>query len=423
MLKRATAFLAAGLFLMLTTGCWDRREINDLAFTSCFAFDVEGEERIATAEIVRPAAVAGGGEGGGGGGTGAALPQRNVILASERGDTLFGAGRRLALRLPRRTYVAHTDAVLVGEELARRGLREVLDHLERHQEFRRTAYILVTRGSARDVLVAAQGGLEATLGREITGLSRWVRTSGFGIVPTIHDVIVELSAGASAALIPVLEISAQPLPPSPGAATSGNAASGGSGQQGAVRVPDPEMLRTVSLKGAGLFHQDRLVGWLDEHQTRGWAWARNQVRRAILELECPEDKKKVSVEITDSQGKVQIQTSKGELQGIITVKVEGNLLEQQCLHDLTAVEVLRILESQAAAAIAGEINSAVAQAKQAGADVFDFGGALYRQEPQLWKQLKARWPEEFKKLPIAVQVEAKIRRTGLSLKPWQPGAR
>lgn len=411
------------LLIIFLPGCWDRREINELAFISSLAVDLEGEQRIVTVEIIRPAAVAGGGEGGGGGGTAGALPQRNAVLSSDRGDTIFAADRKLALRLPRRSYVAHTTAVLVGEELARRGLKEVLDFLDRQQEFRRSTFILIARGPAREVLILTQGGLEATLGREIVGLNKWVRVSGFGFIPTIHDVIFELSVGAAAALIPVLELSPQPFPPIIGAATPGGATSGEPGKQGAGRVAEPEIVRTVRLNGAGLFQHDKLVGWLDERQTRGWAWVRNKVSRAVLELQCPEDKSKISVEITEARGETKIQNQNGRLQGMVQVKVEGNLVEQQCFHDFTGEKAIKSLESQMAAAVTEEINSAIAQAKKVGTDVFDFGGALYRKEPRLWKQVQTRWDEDFKKLPVTIKVEAKLRRTGLTGRPWQPKAR
>ncbi|SMB92299.1 spore germination protein KC [Thermanaeromonas toyohensis ToBE] len=410
------------ILLLFLPGCWDRREINELAFISSLAFDLENDECIVTAEIIRPAAVTGGGEGGGGGGTAAALPQRNAIIAIDRGNTLYAAGRKLALRLPRRAYVAHTTGVLVGEDLARQGLKEVLDFLDRQQEFRRSTFILLTRGPAKEVLIRAQGGLEATLGREIAGLDKWVRVSGYGFIPSIHDVLVDLSTGAAATAIPVLELSPQPFPPVIGAPTSRGATSRESNKQGAPRTPEPEIVRTVRLNGTGLFHHDKLVGWLDERQTRGLAWVRNQVNRAILELQCPEDKKRISVEITEARSKTKFQDRNSQLQSIINLKVEGNLLEQQCFHDYTSEEAIKSLESQMAIVITEEINSAIAQAKKAGTDVFDFGGALYRKNPKLWKQIQPHWEEEFKKLPITIQVEVKLRRTGLTGRPWQPKA-
>ncbi|MBC7325892.1 MAG: hypothetical protein H5T99_11370, partial [Moorella sp. (in: Bacteria)] len=57
-----TSILAAFVLAVLAGGCWDRREINELAFISCMAFDLEGGHRVLTLEIVRPSATAGGGE-------------------------------------------------------------------------------------------------------------------------------------------------------------------------------------------------------------------------------------------------------------------------------------------------------------------------------------------------------------------------
>ncbi|MGI9950730.1 Ger(x)C family spore germination protein [Moorellaceae bacterium AZ2] len=414
--KRTIFFLVLAFMAFLPSGCWDRREINELAFVSSMAADLEGQQRFVTVEIIRAAAVGGGGEGGGGGGGGggaAARPQRNVVISSDQGDTILAAARKLATKLPRRVYVAHTTAVLVGEDMARQGLLEVLDFLDRHQEFRRSTLILLTRGPARQILVQAQGGLEAALGREILGLNKWVRVSGYGFIPSIHEVLVDLSGGAAAALIPVVEFSPQPLPPLVGGPDSGPG----------VRTPEPEIIRTLALNGAGLFHHDKLVGWLDQRQVRGWAWVRKKVGRAILELECQEDKRKVSVEITEVKSNTKMEVKNGQMQGQVKIRVEGNLLEQQCFHDLTTEEALRSLEGQIAALITAEISSALGQAQQVGADVFDFGGALFRKEPRLWKQVQTRWDEEFKKLPVAIQVEARVRRTGLTSRPWQPQAR
>lgn len=410
------------ILLLFLPGCWDRREINELAFISSFAFDLEGDERIVTAEIIRPAAVAGGGEGGGGGSGAAALPQRAAIISSERGNTFYAAGRRLALRLPRCAYVAHTTAVLVGEGLARQGLTEVLDFLDRQQEFRRSTFILVTRGPARGILIRAQGGLETTLGRELTGLDKWVKVSGYGFIPSVHDVLLDLSGKAAATAIPVLELSPQPLPPVVGGQASRSDASARSGGQGVSGAAEPEIVRTVRLNGAGLFHHDKLVGWFDERQSRGLAWVKNKVRRAVLELRCAEDQKAVSVEITEAKSETKFLMHNGRIQALIKVEVEGSLLEQQCFHDFTTEAAIKSLESQIANIITEEINSAIAEAKKAGTDVFDFGGTLYRKEPKLWKQIAPQWDEEFKKLPLTIQVKAKIRRTGLTGRPWQPRA-
>ncbi|AKX96883.1 germination protein GerAC [Moorella thermoacetica] len=406
-----TSILGAFALAFSAGGCWDRREINELAFLSCAAFDLEGGNRVLTSEFIRPSA-AGGGERGGG----ETLPQRQALIVSNRNKTFLAIGREKALGLPRRAYLAHTAAVLVGEEMARYGIKEVLDFVDRNPEIRRTTLILLTRGPAREVLVRAQSGLEKTLGREITGLHKWVQVSGYGYIPNINDIFFDLSGDAGTTVLPVLELSPQPFPPILGPAT----ATGGGIPAG--RAGEPETLMTARLNGAGLFYHDKLVAWLDQEQTRGWAWVRNKVKSAMLALPRQENSL-VSVNIISSRAEAAIDMQGGRPQGKIKIKVEGDLLEEQCYQDFTKEEAVKSLESRMAAQITSEISSALNQAKMAGTDVFGFGGALHRRYPEVWRQLEGRWNEEFKKLPVTISVEAKLRRTGMTGRPWQPGAR
>lgn len=402
------------LLAIFLSGCWDRREINELAFLSSMAVDLEGEQRLLTYEFVRPVATGGGEKGGG------TLNHRQATLRSGRGETLIDAGQQITTGLSRLVYLAHTNAVLVGEEMARRGLGEILDFVDRNPELRRTTLIMVTRGAAREVLTKVQGDIETTLGKEIMGLHKWVQSSGYGFIPTVNDVYFDLSSETATTVLPVVELSPQPFPPVIGAGTP---SSGGGSGSTEGRVEEPETVRTVRLNGAGLFYHDKLVAWLDADQTRGWAWVRNKVRRAVLALPCQENNTKVAVDINEAHAEVSLDRQGEQLQGKIKLKVEGILLEQQCKLDFTREEAIKSLESRMAAQIAAEINSALNQAKTAGTDVFGFGGVLHRRHPELWRQLQGRWNEEFKKLPVTISVEAKLRHTGTTSRPWQPGAR
>ncbi|WP_338823232.1 Spore germination protein B3 [Moorella humiferrea] len=403
-------FLAIFMLAMATGGCWDRREINELAFFSCAAFDLEGGQRVLTIEYIKPSPTGGGGEKA----SGDALPQRQAIIVNEKAETFLAAGREGALGLPRRAYLAHTAAVLVGEEMARYGLKEVLEHIDRNPEFRRTTLVLLTRGPAREVVIKAQSGLEKSLGREIIGLHKWVQVSGYGFIPNLNDVFFDLSGDAKTTVLPVLELNPQPFPPILG---RGGAAGGGIP---AERAGEPETLVTARLNGAGLFYHDKLVAWLDKEQTRGWAWVRNKVKSAILTLPYQENNK-VAVNVIEARAKTSVEMQGGLLQGKIKVKMEGDLLEAQGPGDFTRQEAVKSLENLMAAQITAEISSALKTAQEAGTDVFGFAGALHRRYPKVWRQVENNWRDEFKRLPVTIEIEAKLRRTGMTGRPLKPG--
>jgi spore germination protein KC len=67
--------------------------------------------------------------------------------------------------------------------------------------------------------------------------------------------------------------------------------------------------------------------------------------------------------------------------------------------------------------ILNEIKEAVQLAKEDKTDIFGFGDAVYRSNPDAWKKLKYNWNDvHFSEIKADVKVDAFIRRTGMSNK-------
>lgn len=45
-------------------------------------------------------------------------------------------------------------------------------------------------------------------------------------------------------------------------------------------------------------------------------------------------------------------------------------------------------------------------------DIFGFGEAIHRSNPEEWNKIKENWDEEFSDLTVNVKVDMKIRLTG-----------
>ncbi|NLG86082.1 MAG: Ger(x)C family spore germination protein, partial [Firmicutes bacterium] len=80
-------------------------------------------------------------------------------------------------------------------------------------------------------------------------------------------------------------------------------------------------------------------------------------------------------------------------------------------------DVLSSLERRTATIIKNDIMLAVRRAQDLKSDIFGFGNAVYRLQPQKWKQLEPRWPLLFSQLEVKVDVRAKISVSGLIKEP------
>ena len=133
-------FLSVFVFL---SGCWDRREINELAIVKAIGIDKIDKNYEVTLQIINPGVVSGN--------------QSNydspVSTFSEVGTTVLEAIRHLTVDIPRRPYFAHLRMIIISEEVARDGISPFLDFLLRDHEQRPDVYLVVSKEKrARDAL-------------------------------------------------------------------------------------------------------------------------------------------------------------------------------------------------------------------------------------------------------------------------------
>lgn len=157
--------------VFLTTGCWDRVEIENRGFVIGVAIDAakekqaketeekeapskpKGKQRfVATHQFVVPGALKG--QGGGGGQQGGGQGGDAFLNLSSEGNTMFEIARTFATRTSRSPYLEHLKIIIVSEELAKKGqFAHVLDFFLRNHEMRRTTKIMIAKGGeARKVL-------------------------------------------------------------------------------------------------------------------------------------------------------------------------------------------------------------------------------------------------------------------------------
>ena len=389
------------------SGCWDRREINELAVVSSLGIDKEDDIWKITAEIFRP--TMGGGEDGSSGGGGGG-PKRQVWIAQGQGYTLLGALRDMALKVPRRVYVAHTSAILIGEEVSRQGIFEFLDLWERDAEARIITNLLVCRGKAEDVLIGSQGSLEKSVGLELAGLRRFCPVNGHSTILSVHEFVSLLEAKGADPFTGVVELRAVPMMPTAGGKSSGSA--------GAEEMKTKETTLALRLKGLALFRDDKLVAFAEPTEVRGILSLQGKIANTILYVKATADKSRkdntVAIEVFRLKKQIKVEEKEGRPVLKIKITAEIALAEQAYRGDLMQADDYLFLEQQAATVIKNEAEQAIQLAKRLGVDPFSFGEIIRRQNKKLWQKLEKKWPEALQDLEISIDTRAKVRRSGLT---------
>jgi spore germination protein KC len=170
----------------------------------------------------------------------------------------------------------------------------------------------------------------------------------------------------------------------------------------------------LQYSGLAVFRKDRLIGWLNETESRGYNFIRGKVQSSVGFVACPRGGKVVS-EIIRTQTTIKGNVYRGEPQVNIKMQVEANVGEVECNDlDLTQVGTIYDIEKKEEEKIEEIMKMAVRKAQKSyKADIFGFGEAIHRADPRTWKSIKKNWDyEHFAELPVNIKVNFKIRRLG-----------
>lgn len=402
--RRSLAHLGAVVvlsgFLITLAGCWNALELDERALVVGVGLDhsrLPGQVDLSL-QILKPAAAVSGGRGRGGGG---GSEEKAVWVVTASGRTPFEAVRNASRLTGRKLFWGHIEAIIVHETLAREGITRLLDPFIRDHESRQLAWLLIAKGIRAKEILTAGAEMERIPAEAIRDQLKSYGATSTIMPMDIHRFMTDLAAPGKSPVAPGIEL-----------ASAGEKAEPKGGSEGESKL--------VKVTGTAVFRGDRLVGWLDEKESRGLLWVLNQVKSGSLVVRCPADEReRVGLEIMRAKSKLGLQIQRGR--PVVTVEVTevGNIADQTGRTNLTNVAYFRSLERRKAAVIRDEVQAALAKAqKRLRSDIFGFGLAMSRKFPTEWRNMELNWHDQFfPDLQVRVEVHATLRDTGTTAGP------
>ncbi|MDQ0246394.1 Ger(x)C family germination protein [Bacillus fengqiuensis] len=379
-------FMIISACFMLLTGCWDRKEINDIAFVTATGFDKKGEnEYQMSVQVPLPGGMGGAGSSGGGGGTGG---NKSFYVDSEIGRNIRESNDKLQKRMSRTLYYAHRRVLIVGDDLAKQGFQNILDIVALQPQSRLSAYILVSKGNAAKLL-----NTQTHLEKIPTEAIREMDKTGLGI--TVKETIMDLKRNGVDPVLPVVEI------------------------EKTNTGKEKENKGELAIRRIGIFKDDKLAFITNESETAGIIWlVREMVNKGIT---FPVRKnEELNVRIIEEKLRYSHKIVGNTPQLTIHVRTKGVLEENEPNLIMADQKTYEMVKEKMEKAIQKQIKDIVDHSKSEGIDSFGFGWHLYRKENRLWeKEWKQRWREMLPDVKVDIQVHADIQRvtnTGLDLK-------
>ncbi|MFJ5788589.1 Ger(x)C family spore germination protein [Lysinibacillus sp. NPDC093197] len=385
MSKMKMIFLLLILTLLLS-GCWSKRELNELAIVVALGIDKIDDEYEVSIQVVDTSEISSKQPSSG---------RSPVVTYHAKGKSVFEAIRRMTTLTPRRPYFSHLQMVVIGEKLAEVGINEPLDFIARDHEFRNDFDVIISHGStAKEVLNVLTPIEKMPANKLLNSIKVSEKAWGSTLSVTTDELLNTLSSKEKSAVLTAVEIQGDTKL--------------GIDQTNVERIKTPVILKYA---GIAVFKEDRLEGMLSEEESISFNFLNNKIGSTIVVLACP-NKGDLSTEITQSKAKIKGAFEKGVPKISIKIDVTQNIGEVNCAINLTQNKTIRYINKKTAEQIKEQTKKTLdIIQKNYKLDILGFGEALNREDPKKWKEIQKEWSTIYPE--VAVDIKVNIITQGL----------
>lgn len=368
------------IILMLTsiiilTGCWNYRELNDYAIATGMAIDYEDGEYEVSLLFAN--------------GSNKEDEDTQVTVRSEKGKTIYEAIKNISLSMPKEIYISHLSVIVFSEDMAKNGLRPALDFLLRDPQSHQNFYIIVAKDTkAKDTL---------TILTPLADYPSQNITANIKITEKLQGRITNASFNNFVSKI--LQKGSNPI--SNSIIIVGNEAEGTKKEEQENSVASAY----TKLDTIGLFKNDKLVGWTTMDESIGINMLLGDVEILYLNLPCNND----NLVITSTSYKVKNNIEKEKI--TVNINASGMINEVGCSVNLEDPKNIQKYEQKVEEKMKEYINMAIDKAKSLKTDIFGYGNMIYKKYPNYFNSID-NWDEVFPNLKIDINVQFTLAHKG-----------
>lgn len=383
MIKRVFTLLILIFILSVSAGCYNYREIEHLSIVAGCAIDkgtINNRIRL-TIELVDMSS------------SGKSDEIKPKLIETE-GMTVFEAMRNAENSVSRELYWSNCQVIILGSDVAREGILEVLDIFKRGYEVRPTVDVIVSQAQTAKEILSLKSinspitsfDLDLAVESNPNRLSTTVYTE-------VYEVLNKISTKSNALTLP------------------------------AVKSITNNGEQTWTLNGVAIFDEDKLAGFLEPLDTKYMNFVLDEVKGGILtESAGVGGTKDSTLEIFKNKTKLSPEYKDGQLKMTIDTETVVSVVELGSELDFTVEENQRLLSKAVEASLEGNIKRVIDDVKMKyGTDIFFIGNKIQQTDPKLWDNLKDNWKETFKNMEVKVNSKVIIKNSGLTKKPIKAG--
>lgn len=368
--------------LLLLTGCYNYRELNDLAIISGVSISKEDDIYKITAEVINPKKEQDTSSG----------KEPDYVIYEGTGKSMQEAFRNIVKESPQKLYGAQIDILLIDEDTAKDGIDDILDFFARDPEVRSEFYVVISKNN--DALKIISPLVNISSKSIVNSLESTNTYLGTVNLITYHQLLNDY-------LNPYVEIAL------PSIEIVGNTEIG----ELTENIETSTSFANNIISNMTVFKDGKLLGYLTEKESLGYNLISNNSKTVLIRNEYNNGEFIVN-EIIDSSTKIEPNIKDKK----ITITLEGNasISEVNKKLDLEDEKEIAKIQKEFNNNIEELIKNTIKSTNNKyNSDIYGFKDLFYKSNPKKYKKLIKELGDDFlKELNINVKSNIKIIEKG-----------
>ena len=373
-------YLVLLIIPLLLSGCYNYRELNDLAIVTGISidYDKESETFKVIVQVINPIKEQDATSSG----------EPSFINYESEGRSLQEAFRLVILDSPKQLYGSQVQALILSETVLDGHLPDVIDYFIRDPELRSEFKVIIARNQKSLEGITIQTLLNNLSSSNILdSLETQEKKEGIANVSTLNDI-------TNMYLNPYLEMIL------PSMTVEGSISKGESKDN----LTTTNNNATTRISTTGIFKDNKFLGYLEELESKVLNLIRGDIKDTIITLDIDDGYIVLEPNKIKSSSKANLKENKVE----ITIEGLAKINEVSGLVDLTSSKEIKKLQDKLNKYTEEVVNETFEKIREEyNTDVFKFRDLFYKTDHKYFKENCDNWYEDI--FPnIEIQVTSKI---------------
>lgn len=381
---------------LLQSGCWDWMDINQSTLLTGIAIE-PGKDGLLklTMEVLNPAAAqrlqSSGGE-------------PSTLLYTLEGKSLSDASARMNEMVERRIIYSHINLVVVDESIARKGLNQFIDDLQRSRYVREDVLLLIAKNSpASDVLKIMYPSGQYASWKLRMQIKHFYRTWGGTTESTLYNYTEAILSEGREPVLGAISVQGDVKKSESSKSTSSSS---------------PKAI--VKCAGSAVFREDKLIGFLSVPDTRLLNLVRNEIKGTSFTVPIDSDAGIATIRMNSMHSAMGVSQKNGRPNVKIKIVGEGLMSSIDTSLPLDSAAGYQELEHKESNYLNEHVKATISRVqKEFGVDIFGFGEYMHDHHYPQFKSASKDWNSYFADAKIEVSSKVVISRSGLKTRKIQ----